>query len=270
MSVLRTRIMSVMAAAVCLQIAGGPAVSGPSLDAYERLVGKWVDVRTQLASERRDWEEKKHHWLEEIRLLETEKAALEEEISETGALASSAETQRARLLERKQRMETALDGLRPLLDRAEAHAGLWQARIPPSLMSGLRKAFLEIPATHQQAKRMSVTRRLQLVVALFTEVESLQNNLHVVKEMVPVKAGQRREVDVLYMGLCRAFAVSADGEWAAVGEPVTDGWRWSVHPELGPSIRKAIAVFTRRRPAELIDLPLKVQGLPGAEEGGQP
>ena len=253
------RVNRVIAAAACLSVAVLTAVHASDLDAYEGLVRKWVDVRAETAAARRDWADRKLEWLEEIKLLEREKADLEEEVSETGALSSSFETERVRVLESKEAMDAALRGLRPHLDRAETHARKWEARVPPSLSSGLRKAFAQIPETHQQAERLSVTRRLQLVVALFTEVESLQHGLYVVKEMLPTGEGLRREVDVLYIGMSRAFAVSPGNEWAAVGEPLADGWSWSARPELGAEIRRALDVVNRRVPAGLVTLPMAVR-----------
>lgn len=230
----------------------------------ESLVTEWVRLRSQIATEARDWQEKKLHWMEEIRLLEAEKAELEKELAAADARVTSAEEKRADLIDSKQQKDGALTALEPVLDRAEAELRQWKARIPPSLRLALDPLFAQLSATPQPTASHDVSRRLQLVIALYTQIESLQHGIHVSREMLPIGNSGRREVDVLYTGLARGFAVSADDSEAAVGIPVEDGWRWQTRPALAPQIRKAIAVFNRETTAQFVALPLGV--VPVADE----
>ena len=250
--------------------------NAPSASGLEGLVSEWVTLRGEIAAEKRNWAEAKARWAEETRVLETEKAALEQTLAETRASAAAAEAERARMSDRKADLDRVLDGLRPTLAEAEANAMRWQPRIPAALAERLKDAFARIPTSPEAAAAMPVTRRAQLLVALYTEIEALQHGVHVTREVLGAGGDRRREVDAVYLGLARAFAVSPDGEWAAVGVPGPGGWTWSARPELAPEVRRAIAVVNRQTPAEMVALPLEASqapagGSPGAgDAGGKP
>jgi hypothetical protein len=224
----------------------------------EGLVAQWVGLRQQLAREKRGWDEQQSRLREEIRLLSAEKTALEQEISETDVTASEIEQGRVALLARREAMSRAVSDLAPLIERAEVDLGKWQARVPVSLGQTLREALERIPVSGTGADRTSLARRLQVVIAAYTEIENLQGGVHAVREVLSLPGRKARELDVLYLGLARGFAVGPDDDWAAVGRPGPDGWTWSPRPGLAPQVRAAMAVLGRRSPAAFVPLPLHV------------
>jgi len=230
----------------------------PSVKSLEELVSKWSDLRSRIAAEKRGWKQHKARLQEEIRLLEGEKKSLTNELAVTKASAGSAEKEQADLRQREEKLRDVLAALRVLVDRAEADAAKYRAWVPVSLDGQIRKVFAKLPKTQEEADKLPITERLQILVALYTQVETLQHNVHVAKELVPIGDGGKREVDVLYLGLARGFAVSTDDEWAAIGTPGAEGWTWKPAPERAAGIRKAISVFGRRVPACLVPLPLEV------------
>ncbi len=232
----------------------------------EGLVAQWVRLRAETAAEKRVWREQEARLSEEIALHEKEKADLEAIIADARQTSSEADAERAKLRTRKGELQAAHDALLPILDRAEAAARGWAALVPVSLRGELKEAFARLPRTHQEATRLTLSRRLQIVVAFYTSLESLQNSVHLVKEMLSTADGERREMDVLYLGLGRGFAVSPDGSWAAAGTPGTDGWTWQADAALAPDVRRAIGVYQRRIPAAFVPLPLAVAN---GERGGQ-
>ena len=266
-----SRAVVCLLAALWLRAAvADPAASGApgaSVQTLEALVAEWVELRSQLADETREWEEKQRHWSTEADLLETEKASLEQELAEANAQVTSAEEKRAGLLEKKEALAQSLEALAPLLDRSEADLRQWIARVPPPLQTKLGKLPAQLPATQSEAEAVPVTRRLQVVIALYTQIETLQHAVHVTPELLPADAGRRRELDVIYIGLARGFAVSSDNLWAAVGMPHDDGWRWTARPALAPAIRQAIAVADRRASAVFVSLPM---GVAAPEVGDAP
>jgi hypothetical protein len=160
------------------------------------------------------------------------------------------------LLSRKATLAHVLKALGPVLDRLEVALRDVERRVPPALAGEIKALVARIPATHKDARRRTIAQRLQVDVALLTQMETLQRRFHVTREMLPVGQGRRGEVDVLYIGLARGLAVSADGSWAAIGVPGKDGWGWTVRPEMASDVRKAISVFHREAPATLVSLPL--------------
>jgi len=245
---------------VCALVAALPiCAEEATVGELEGLVQQWVNLRRQLAAEKRDGSEQRRRLEDEIRLLSEEKAALEAEISETDATASELEQGRVVLLAREETMRRVLDDLLPLVERAEADLRKWRTRVPPSLGEGLRQALDKLPAPDARTGRTSLTRRLQVVVAAYTEIENIQAGVHAVREVLSLPGRKARELDVLYLGLARGFAVGPDDTWAAVGAPGPDGWTWSLRPGLAPQVRTAVTVFNRRSPASFVTLPLKVR-----------
>lgn len=233
-----------------------------SLPALEALVREWVALRSQIASENRDWRDRETQWQEEFRVLETEKAALEKETAEARESAASAERAMAEMRARRDSFNSTFRRLQTELDRAETRLREWRPLIPPSLRPSLGKGFDELPSTPAAAEQTPVSRRAQIVVSLYTGIESLLHGIHPVKEVLPAEAGRPREMDVLYVGLARGFAVTSDNRWAAVGTPRADGWTWQAAPDLAADIRRAIRVRVREQPAALVRLPLAIPPAP--------
>jgi hypothetical protein len=238
----------------CQLWAGGTERSLGELDA---LVGRWMTLRTTIAEEKREWSAHREQWEEEIRLLEQEVETLKKEIDEGGTFASSVEKELVGILARKERMEDELQTLQSVLDRAEADLRQWRDRIPPGLGSALISGFDALPTTQEAADKIPITKRAQNVAALYTQIETLQNQFHATRETLDVD-GARRQVDVLYIGLARAFAVSHSNDWAAIGTPQKSGWVWTLIQGGATAVRRAIDVLNRHETAQLVMLPLQV------------
>ncbi|AKJ64801.1 DUF3450 family protein [Kiritimatiella glycovorans] len=227
-----------------------------SLNQLDALVGRWMALRTTIAEEKRDWDARREQWEEEIALLEQESKTLKEEIDDGETFASTVERKRAAALARKEHMDAELLKLRAVLDRAEADLRRWRTRIPSGLMASVT-GFDALPSTQTEAERLPLTKRAQTVAALYTQIETLQNQFHATRETLDVE-GERRRVDVLYVGLARAFAVSPGNDWAAVGVPADAGWTWTPSTGDGQSVRRAIDTLNRQETAQLVVLPMQV------------
>ena len=221
----------------------------------EGLVAKWVELRRALTEEEESWEEQRAQLERERALLLKAKETLEQEIAAAREEERSAEAHQARLLARKETLKEALDGCVPALRLAEADLRRWRTLLPPPLLtSPLRKAFDQLQSTSEQ----SVTRRLQVVLSLYGEIERLQYGVHVVKEVLKGDSGRSQEMDVIYLGLAQAFAVSVDDRMAGIGRPIGDGWKWEWRPEIAAEVRKAIAFYRHEKTADFVHLPLRV------------
>ncbi len=239
--------------------AQSPGSPKPDLDTLDGLVGEWLDLKTEIADEQRSWDEKRRQWNEEIRLLRQEAESLQAEIDEADAFTSSVERERADALARKEAIEAELQEVRTVLERAEADLRRWRDTVPASLRTSLAAAFRSLPADRDEAESLSLSKRGRTVAALYSQIESLQNRFHVVREMLEVE-GVRRQVDVLYAGLARGFAVSPGDDWAAVGTPGENGWTWTRADPQADAIRLAIDVFQQRETARMVSLPVETSG----------
>ena len=235
-----------------LAIADEPPAATSTL---EGLVAKWVELRRALTEEAENWEEQRAQLEQERVLLSKAKETLEEEIAARGEEQRSAEAERTRLFERKQVLQASLNSCVPALRRAESDLGGWRSLWPPSLLTPpLRKAFDQL----QKASEQSVTRRLQVVLSLYGEIERLQYGVHVVKEVLQTSPGRSREMDVIYLGLAQGFAVSVDNQMAGIGRPTANDWEWEWRSEIAAEVRKAIAFYRHEKTADFVHLPLRV------------
>ena len=231
-----------------------------TLTELDGLVGRWMGLRTTIAEEKREWQTQREQWEAELRLLEQEALALTKQIEEGSGEASNAEADRAQILAHTESMEAALDKTRRAIAQAEDELRVWQRRIPGALARVAGIDFRTLPASQEAADRTPLTKRTQVVVALFSQIETLQNSVHTTRELLsPAQdSGARRQYDVLYIGLARAFAVSPDNTLAAVGTPENDAWTWETRNTHAAAFRQAHDTATRKTPARLLTLPMRV------------
>ncbi len=231
--------------------------------ALEALTGRWIALRSELAAEEQSWKQQERQWKREIALLEREIASRRESLAEDTGYLQDVERGQADLIASKDVATDALQEMASVVSRHEVKLRAVSSWIPQSLHAALGTGFRALPENDDVAARASVLRRLQTVLALYTQIESLHNNMHLVRELIPVRE-QKREVDVLYVGLARGFAVSARNDWAAIGTPSDTGWQWQEVPEEASRIRLAIRVLQREADLQLVPLLLGIAG-----EGGE-
>jgi len=235
-----------------------------TLSDLDGLVGKWINLRSSIADEQREWDVRKARWEEELQLLKQESDTLDRQLKTFSDDGSKEDSERSELLSKKERMNANLNSFGDVLSRSEKTLIQWKAVIPESLRLPMDGLFDLLPATEKAAEKLERTKRVQTVIALCTQIETLQHEFHTTREVLEIESGGRRQVDVLYVGLSCAFAVSSDNDWAAVGVPGTPAWKWAVRPEIAKEVRNAIDILNRQKAAELIHLPLQLSG--GADE----
>ncbi len=236
------------------------AQTNAGLPTLEALVRQWVDLRGELASEQREWRERETRWRSEIDLFEREAEALRSEIAAAESIQEAQGREQVDQLARRERVETALTAVTPVLDRAEADLRGWQRRLPPILRAGLEDAFARLPREGGGGRPGRASERIQTILALYAQLESLGHAVHAGRELLTAADGERREVEVLYLGLARGFAVAGEGDWAAVGVPTAEGWSWTARSGLAPSVRRALAVHRREQTPGWVALPLGLAG----------
>jgi uncharacterized protein YukE len=242
-----------------------------SLQTLDELVGRWLELRTVIAEERRDWQEQQAQWRQEIELLKHEREALQSTVKSIRETLSDAEEDQAESMRRQEELGAVLAQIRPLLDRAENGLRELRAQIPDGVLGDVAPLYAALPPSRAQAERLGTVERAQQVMALYGAIERLQNGVHVVREMLPDGAGGRRQAEVLYLGLARGFAVSPQKGWAAIGQPRDDGWQWQQRDEAASDVRRALAVINRETVAQLVELPMQVDAdRKVVDEGGQP
>ena len=226
----------------------------PSVYSLQELVGEWVDLRKEIAQEKQKWEEQKEQINQEYSFLSKESEQLLEEKKLLEMEKSSSEKERLKLIAGKKVLKKVLDQLQPALLRAEEDLLKLARWIPGSLFQKLEKHFDLLK--HTESK--TVSERLKLLLALTGEIESLQSEVHLVKQIITAENGEQREFDVIYLGLAQAYCVSGDDNFAGAGFPSEDTWSWKWFPDIAQDVRKAVQVYKQEKMAEYIALPFSL------------
>ena len=227
------------------------------LVALEALTGRWIGLRSELAAERQTWQRQQAHWQREIDLLQQEIRVRRTRLDADADFLTAVEQTQADISGEKDAVESSLHALGAVVGRHEMLLRAWEPLVPQGLLPELGVGFGALPANDAAAARAGVLRRLQTVLALYTQLETLHNTIHVVRELVDVD-GLEREAEILYLGLARGFAISAGDAWAAVGTPTAEGWIWQEESGQAASIRLALRVLERDAAAQFVPLLLEV------------
>jgi len=245
-----------------LLAAAGTAHAGEAatLRDLDALTARWMDLRGTLAEETRLWESRERRWREEIRLLNEEAEVLTRELESTRKTRDARESERAAVMARREKTLVELERLDAEVASVRSALALLSPRFPAPLL----ETFPVSPGALAESGGEGVPRikGVQTLLAFLSGLEAAQNRFHAVRETVEID-GSRRQVDVLYLGMARAWGVSPDDTWAGTGTPGPDGWTWSsggVEPE---AARAALNVYRHQITAELVPLPLSVIGEAG-------
>ena len=214
-------------------------------------IGKIVDVKAQAAGERMAWEARKAEMAELLELHRREMAMLDEELEVAGGAAAGYD-------EAKRGAEEAIAEFR----RVRALAGGLLERLKPRALA-LADRFPAPLAEEAKGDRVKLEsweagdeprEGLQAILGMVAKAEQFNRRIRRSSE---VRDGQ--EVEVIYLGLARAYYLGRSGV-AGVGEPGPEGWAWTERKSIAGEVRKALAQLDKKRPPDLVELPVKISG----------
>lgn len=105
------------------------------------------------------------------------------------------------------------------------------------------------------AEDAPLQQRARDVMMVLQAYQKHQNEITVLTEVREL-GGQRREVEVLYLGLSEAWFVDASGRFSGVGHPTATGWQWQEDSSLASQVRQAIELQARRAEPAFVTLPI--------------
>jgi hypothetical protein len=237
--------------ALCLPLTAVAQESEPDARVVElrETIARIVDVKSQASKERSDWEARKAEMSELLGLHRRELELLTEELEKSGLSATGEDGRRqeaeAEISDLKDARRAASEAVARNRDRALGLA----ARFPKPL--GLEA---EVDRLSLEGWKPGDEPRdgLQAILGLITKAEQFNRRISRSKEL-----RDGREVEVLYLGLARAYYADRSGN-AGIGTPGSDGWAWESRPELAGEIVKAFDELDRKRPPELVELPVRI------------
>ncbi len=223
--------------------------------ASRELIRQWVKTERILSQEKATWQIEKQQMQDLLDLYQKELKLLDEEISKAGASAQLVDENKERYQTDLKQYREAQQVLADTLARLLPGMKLLIETLPTPLLDelALDRDFLNSPGALAKPRDI-----LKSMIAVLTAAGRFNRSITLAEETREVSVGNKMTVDVLYLGLCRAYYTTASGETAGVGVPQKDGWKWSSSPDLADNIRRTIAVYRKEKQPQLIRLPVKL------------
>lgn len=213
-------------------------------------ISKIVEVKGTISDERAGWQARKEEMAELLKIHRRELELLSEELEESGTSAPGFD-------ERKREAEAEVESLKAARRVAAEAVARNRGR-----MLSLAGYFPEPLAEETAPERNSleewengdeVREAVQAILGMVTKAEQFNRRITRSRE---VRDG--REVEVLYLGLARAYYADRSGN-AGVGVPASGGWTWNADASLAGEVVKAFDELDRKRPPELVELPVAIK-----------
>jgi hypothetical protein len=234
-----------------------PATAEKPIDptATRELIRQWVQTERLLSEEKTTWQVEKSRMQELLDLYQKELTLLNEEISKAGTSAGTLdgrqETLKKEIKEYRDAQRLLADTLSRLLPRLQSMI----PRLPQPLQDEILADSELLLSPDAMEKPRDV---LKSMLAVMAASGRFNRSISVVEETRQLSGGKKMTVDVIYLGLARAYYASDAGHTAGVGKPGKEGWQWQEQADLAKEIRRAIAVYRKDSPPQLIQLPISL------------
>lgn len=257
----RVRVGLGLFPACALALASGSAIAQEG--AADRVANaraaleKWVEARSVLSKEKRDWAVGRELLQERIDLVKREGELLRGRIAEAEQSITEADKKREELVAENGKLLEASAALQQTVVTLEARCKQLVARLPDPIRERIKPLSQRLPED-PAATKLSLGERFQNLVGVLNEVTRFHREITVTSEVRTLADGSQAQVTALYLGLGQAYYATADGKSAGVGTPATGGWAWTPADADAPRIAAAIAILKNERVAEFVPLPIRI------------
>lgn len=246
-------LLAALAAATAL-----PAQEATDAVATTRTtVEKWVETRSLVSKEIRDWALGKESLTARLGVVQREIESLQKRIVTTEAGIADGDKKRAELLAENEVRKASAAQLEQRIATLEARLVAMLPRLPEPLRDRVKPLSQRLPRAGEASKQ-SLGERWQNVVGVLNEVDKWNREITVTSEVRQLGEGQSVEVAVLYVGVSQGFYATGNGKIAGFGTSTAEGWQWKPANELAPDVLRAIAIFKSEQVAAFVRLPVQV------------
>lgn len=235
-----------------------PATS--SAAGLQEQLKQWVLTRQLISKEKADWAKQKATWESLNQIRKQEKEQLEE-------FTKAARDRIPTILSKKETLASEEQDLRQWRKDSLRDITEWEStlrpllpRFPVPLRRSLEEPISRLEASNAESRPLQ--ERVRDIVLILQGYRAFQDALTVEKEILTLN-GEEREVDVLYLGLTRAYFIDPSNSLSGFGTPSNAGWAWTVDSSIASRVRKAIEIRESQIPPEFLALP--IQANPGGE-----
>jgi hypothetical protein len=228
------------------------------LEGARAAIEKWVETRSVLSKERRDWALGREMLTGRVALLEREIEGLRARIRETEGSIAEADEKREALVRERDALKGSAEALEPILSDLEARTRALLRRLPDPIRDRVRPLSQHLPDGAESKKR-ALSQRFQYVVGILNEVNKFNREITVTSEVRTLGDGTTAEVTAIYLGIARAYYVTGDARAAGIGTGTAEGWAWTPSDESAARIAEAVAILKNEKVAAFVRLPVRIE-----------
>lgn len=240
-----------------------PAAPDPAL--LQKKTGEWIQTRRLIGEEAAAWQTEKAT-LSDLNAIRTKESAQLDEFIQ------AAQTRVAELGSKKEALAQEQTDLKSWRARLEADLAKLEAdlrpllvRFPAPLREKIQESLIRLESPETDQPLQNRARDVLLVLQACLE---FQNALTIDTEVREI-GGERREVEILYLGLTQAWYVDAAGKHSGHGVPGGNGWIWTEDNSLAARVRSAIEIQARRAVPAFVELPISNPVAGAGKEGAE-
>jgi len=211
-----------------------------------REVDQLRQVRETLRAEQVEWETRKASMEHGMMLLEREKEQLTARIAEAGERMDERSEEEVQRERRRTDQEQALRGVDRWMDDHSDVSARARAAFPESFETS--------------AGDEAVAERLRRILAAASTIHRRSRTVSVEPVLMDAPDATRRRMDVLYLGLAQAYAVSPDNSYAAHGVWAGTAWEWTWNADWADAFRHAVRIHQGDVASRWVSLPIAVVG----------
>jgi hypothetical protein len=231
--------------------------SQTTLSFAKNELDKWVETKTLISSEKRSWSEEKAFSEHLLGALSEEKAGLNENVDAIKSALSGGDEKRMALLAELEKFQTTQAELGNKIDSIAKQLLLIRERLPQAFKEDLAKDYDRL--TMYSGEDTPTQGKVESAVVLAMKLQNLDNSFSSRTQVIDVEVdGERleREVEILYMGLWRAYYVDPYDRFAGVGFASAQGWVWLEDSSIVGDVKQALNIFEGEITPALITLPV--------------
>lgn len=231
-------------------------------DTLQELVQQWIELQREMADAQRAWKGEKTLLLEEIKLLRHRKQKLKKSIASVKKQQRDAEKRSAKLEDERKKLTEHIDNLEHILAIINERLLRISPLLPPAVQDKIADEIASLQKDPRSKKTKAIDTSLKQTLTVLRAIQRADNRLHEGRITLAPNEKQQIEMRVLYFGLARAFAVSPDKHFAAIGVPKASKWHWQWQNDIAPAVAKALSIMRDKQTADFVSLPFELPSAP--------
>ena len=221
------------------------------------LIRQWVETERLISEEKSAWQAEKQQMQNLLEIYGKELSLLNEELNAAGSSAGLVDENKEQLEASLNEYREARQFLREAVARLLPRLKNLAKRFPVPLMEELGA---DIEFLHSPEALGDPRDTLKSMIAVLNAAGRFNRTLTLAEDTRVLGSGKKVSVNVLYLGLCRAYYASANGSIAGTGAPSIQGaWEWTEQNEIADQVRQTISVYLKAGQPQLVNLPVQLQ-----------